>query len=85
MQFDIIDENKKQKIGNIISIFKIPNVKEEIVLFSIEDLEDENPSLEVAYLLKNSEGYNYIAEITDNEVLKKAFEVVKEITKSLSI
>lgn len=85
MQFDIIDENKKLKIGNIISIFKIPDVKEEIVLFSIEGLEEENPSLEIAYLLENNEGYNYIAEITDEKVLKKAFEVVKEITKNLSI
>lgn len=85
MQFDVINEKREHKIGNIISVFKLPDVKDKIVLFSIEGLDDDTASLEVAYLLENNEGYNYIAEITDDKVLKKAFEVVKEITSKLSI
>ena len=85
MQFDVINEKREHKIGNIISVFKLPDVKEKIALFSIEGLDDDTASLEVAYLLENSEGYNYIAEITDDKVLKQAFEVVKEITSKLSI
>ena len=36
MEFNVIDENNKFKMGNIISIFKLPNYNEEFVLFSIE-------------------------------------------------
>ena len=81
MEFNVIDENNKFKIGNIISIFKIPNYDNQFALFSISDYEDEDVGIQVAYLLKDKEGYDYIEDIEDAEVLKAATEAVKEIIK----
>lgn len=83
MEFNVIDENNKFKIGNIISIFKLPNYKEEFALFSISDFEQDDSSLQVAYLLKDKEGYDYIDEIDDPKVLKDAIEAVKEMIKNV--
>ncbi len=35
--------------------------------------------LEVAYLNKDKDGYNYIEEIDDDKVLKEAMKVVKKV------
>lgn len=39
MGFDIINEKREFKLGNIITIFTIPDCDKEIVLFSIDDLD----------------------------------------------
>lgn len=83
MEFNVINENNEFKIGNIISIFKLPNYKEEFALFSISDFEQDESSLQVAYLLKDSEGYDYIDEIEDPKVLKDATKAVKEMIKNI--
>jgi hypothetical protein len=81
MEFNVVDENNKFKVGNIISIFKLPNYNNEFALFSVSDFIEDEASLHVAYLLKDSEGYDYVEEIKDPKVLKDATEAVKEMIK----
>lgn len=84
MEFNVIDENNKFKIGNVISIFKLPGYDSEFALFSISDFDDDEVGFQVAYLLKDKNGYDYIEEIEDSEVLKAASEAVKEMIKTVS-
>ena len=84
MEFNAIDENNKFKLGNIISIFKLPNYKEEFALFSISDFDEEGAGLQVAYLLKDKNGNDYIDEINDSKVLKDVTEAVKEMVKVIN-
>ena len=84
MEFNVIDATNKFKIGNIISIFKLPNFKEEFALFSISDFEEDEGSLNVAYLFKDAEGYDYIYEIEDPDVLKVVTEAVKDMVKVIN-
>lgn len=84
MEFNVLNEENKFKLGNIITIFKIPEYDKEFVLFSVSDFEDDDSSLHVAYLLKDKEGYDYIEEIEDAKVLKKATEAVKNIVEAVN-
>lgn len=84
MEFNVLNEENKFKLGNIITIFKIPEYDKEFVLFSVSDFEDDDSSLHVAYLLKDKEGYDYIEEIEDAKVLKKATEAVKNIVETVN-
>ena len=79
MEFNIINENNEFKLGEIISIFKLPNDEREIALFSISDWDGDDSSLNVAYLKTDEEGYDHIEEIEDENVLRKAMEVVKDM------
>lgn len=79
MDFNVINEKNEFKLGNIISIFKIPKVDREIALFSVEDFDKDDASLNVAYIDTDQNGYDYISEIEDEEILKKAMEVVKDM------
>ena len=79
MEFNIINENNEFKLGEIISIFKLPNDEREITLFSILDWDGDDSSLNVAYLKTDREGYDHIEEIEDENVLKEAMEVVKDM------
>lgn len=79
MEFNIINENNEFKLGNIISIFKLPNDDREIALFSISDFDGDDSSLNVAYIKTDNEGYDYIEEIEDEKTLKKAMEVVQDM------
>ena len=81
MEFNIIDENNKFKIGNVMSIFKLPDYDDQFALFSVSDFDEDDSSLQVAYLRKDREGYDYIDEIEEPEVLKAATEAVKEMIK----
>ena len=81
MEFNDIDENNKFKLGNIISIFKLPNYNEEFALFTISDFDEEGSGLQVAYLLKDKNGNDYIDEIKDSRVLEDVTEAVKEMIK----
>lgn len=84
MEFNIIDENNKFKLGNIISVFKLPNYDKYFALFSVSDFEEDESSLQVAYLMKDNEGYDYIDEIEDPKILKEAIEAVKEMIKVIN-
>ena len=79
MEFNLINENNEFKLGEIISIFKLPNDEREIALFSVSDWDGDDSSLNVAYLKTDREGYDHIEEIEDENVLKEAMEVVKDM------
>lgn len=79
MEFNIINENNEFKLGDIISIFKLPNDDREIALFSISDFDGDASLLNVAYIKTDNEGYDYIEEIEDEKTLKKAMEVVQDM------
>lgn len=85
MEFNVVNENSNFKLGNILSIFKIPESEKEIVLFSLEGFEDnDESSLQVAYINTDSNGYDYIEEINDDKVLKKAMLVVKDLMEVIN-
>ena len=76
----ILNEKNEFKLGTIITVFSLPNTPKEIVLFSVGDYDSsDTASLEVAYLNKDKDGYNYIEEIDDDKVLKEAMKVVKKV------
>lgn len=79
MEFNIINEKNEFKLGDIISIFKLPDDDREIALFSISNFDDDDTSLNVAYIKTDNEGYDYIEEIEDEDIQKKAMEVVKDM------
>lgn len=79
MEFNVIDENNKFKIGNIISVFKLPNYNDEFALFSVCDYEDDEASINVAYLVKGPDGYDYIDEIRNPDVLRDVTDAAKEM------
>ena len=79
MEFNIIDEKNEFKLGNIISIFKLPDDDREIVLFSVSDFDGDESSLNVDYIKTDREGYDYIEEIEDEKILKKAMEIVQDM------
>jgi len=84
MEFNVVNDNNEFKIGNIIAVFKIPESDREMVLFSLEDFEKDIANLHVAYLNKNNEGYDYITEIDDKKVYKKAMLVVKDMMEVIN-
>lgn len=85
MEFNIINEESKFKLGNILSVFKIPESEKEIVLFSLEGFEDNDESnLQVTYINTDSNGYDYIEEINDDKILKKAMLAVKDIMEVIN-
>lgn len=79
MEFNIIDEKNEFKLGDIISIFKLPDDDREIALFSVSDFDGDESSLNVAYIKTDREGYDYIEEIEDENILKRAMEVVQDM------
>lgn len=80
MEFNVINEDNNFKIGNILSVFTIPESDRNMVLFSLEDYDvnDEN-SLHVAYLNTDINGYDYITEIDDEKIFKKALLVARDL------
>lgn len=80
MEFNVVNEDSNFKIGNILSVFNIPESDRDMVLFSLEDYDvnDEN-SLHVAYLNTDINGYDYITEIDDEKIFKKALLVARDL------
>ena len=84
MNFNILNENNEFKLGTIIPIFKLPDVEKEIALFTVGDYDAKDlVNLEVAYINKDQDGYDYIEEIEDENVLKSAMKVVKKIIQTM--
>ncbi|MGN1342612.1 MAG: hypothetical protein ACI4VL_05250 [Bacilli bacterium] len=85
MEFNVINEDSNFKLGKILSVFKIPESEKDIVLFSLEDFDDNNEaSLQVAYLNTDNNGYDYITEIENEKILKKAMKVVKDMIGAIN-
>ena len=84
MRSDILNEKNEFKLGTIITIFNLPNVKKDIALFSIEGYDRKDmASLEVAYINKGSDGYDYLEEIEDEKTLAAAMKVVKKVIENI--
>lgn len=79
MEFDIVNENSEFKLGNILSIFKLPNSNREIALFTISAFDKDDDSLNIAYINKDKDGYDYLEEINDKKVFNEAMLVVKDM------
>lgn len=84
MEFNAINENNEFKLGNIISVFKLPDIDREFALFSLEDYDTDIANLHVAYLNKDTDGYDYITEIDDDKIYKKAMLVVKDMMEVIN-
>lgn len=85
MEFNVINEDSNFKLGKILSVFKIPESEKDIVLFSLEDFNDnDDSSLQVAYLNTDNNGYDYITEIENEKILKKAMKVVKDMIGAIN-
>ena len=83
MEFNILDENNKFKLGNVITTFSLSNNDREFILFTVGDYDGNEDDLCVAYLNRNNEGYDYIESIEDEKVLKNCMEEVKNIMKDI--
>ena len=85
MEFNVMNEDSNFKLGKILSVFKIPESEKDIVLFSLEDFNDnDDASLQVAYLNTDNNGYDYITEIENEKILKKAMKVVKDMIGAIN-
>lgn len=85
MEFNVINEDSNFKLGKILSVFKIPESEKDIVLFSLEGFNDnDDASLQVAYLNTDNNGYDYITEIENEKILKKAMKVVKDMIGAIN-
>ena len=84
MEFNAINENNEFKLGNIISVFKLPDIDREFALFSLEDYSTDIANLHVAYLNKDTDGYDYITEIDDDKIYKKVMVVVKDMMEVIN-
>lgn len=79
MEFDIVNENSEFKLGNILSIFKLDGSDREIALFTISAFDKDDNSLNIAYINKDKDGYDYLEEINDKKVFNEAMLVVKDM------
>ena len=84
MDFNVVNENNEFKLGNIISIFRLPDIDREFAVFSIENFDTDDASFNVAYINTDSNGFDYLSEIEDEKILKKAMEVVKDMIGVIS-
>ena len=79
MEFNVVNENNEFKLGNILSIFKLPGSDREIALFTISAFDKDDDTLNIAYINKDSDGYDYLEEINDKKVFNAAMRIVKDM------
>ena len=84
MGFNIVNEKSEFKLGNILSIFKLPGSDREIALFTISAFDNDDDSLNISYINKDKDGYDYLEEIDDNEVFNQAMIVVQDIMSMIN-
>lgn len=84
MEFNVINEENQFKLGQIVTVFKLDGDDREIALFSVGDYDGSDNNLFVAYIAKNSDGYDYLYDIDDDGILKSAMEAAKDIILKLT-
>lgn len=84
MEFNVIDDNNEFKLGNVLTVFEIPESNRKFILFSVSAFDREDNTLNIAYLNRDKEGYDYIEEIDDDNIYKKAMLVVKDIMEVIN-
>lgn len=78
--FTIIDENGKERIADIITVFSYHN--NDYIVYSIEE-DDENVNVLVSKLKKDNEGNDYIIDIEDDTEREGIKKIVEELIDSL--
>ena len=84
MEFNIVNEKNEFKLGNILSIFKLDGSDREIALFTISAFDNDDDSLNIAYINKDKDGYDYLEEIDDKKVFNAAMAVVKDMVSIMN-
>lgn len=84
MDFDIVNKKSEFKLGNILSIFKLDNIDKEIALFTISAFDKDDDTLNIAYINKDKDGYDYLEEINDKKVFNEAMLVVKDMMSMIN-
>ena len=84
MNFNVINENKEFKLGHILTIFMHPDTNKRVAVFTVSAFDRDDDSLNVAYLNKDKEGYDYLEEISDDEEYNTAVKVVHDILKTIN-
>lgn len=80
-KFTVINENYEFKDGEVLLIFTINGKDKEYVLYSLDNNNEVNCSLIVAYLEKDEKGYDILKDINDLEERKQVIEIIKDIIK----
>ena len=80
-KFTVINENYEFKDGEVLLIFTINGIDKEYVLYSLDNNNEVNCSLIVAYIEKDEKGYDILKDIDDLEERKQVIEIVKDIIK----
>ncbi len=71
-------------LAQLLQYLNFQMLKKEIALFTVGDYDAKDlVNLEVAYINKDQDGYDYIEEIEDENVLKSAMKVVKKIIQTM--
>ena len=76
----VLDENGNEVEARIINIVEID--EQEYLLYAIDKNEEEE-SLYVNKIIKNENGEEDLAQITDEEEKKNVFEILREAIESL--
>ena len=84
MDFNLVNEKQEFKLGNILTIFKLKDSDNEIALFTINDFDKEDNSLNIAYIKKDKEGYDYLEEINDKKVFNEAMMVARDMMNAIN-
>lgn len=78
--FTIIDENGKESVADIITVFSYHN--NDYIVYSIEE-DDENVNVLVSKLKRDNEGNDYIIDIEDDTEREGIKKIVEELIDSL--
>lgn len=83
MNFNIVNENYEFKMGDVLTTFKIEDMPQEFILYSSSSYDKDESSLFVGYLTKGTDGYDYISDIEDIKIYKKATLIARDILKKV--
>ena len=79
-KFKVVDENNLEHDAEVITAFTYKN--KDYLVYSV-DSDEENSNILVSRLVKDSEGYDIIEDIQDNDERQEVQNAVKEILSSI--
>ena len=79
-KFKVVDENNLKHDAEVITAFTYKN--KDYLVYSV-DSDEENSNILVSRLVKDSEGYDIIEDIEDNDERQEVQNAVKEILSSI--
>lgn len=79
-KFKVVDENNLEHDAEAITAFTYKN--KDYLVYSV-DSDEENSNILVSRLVKDSEGYDIIEDIEDNDERQEVQNAVKEILSSI--